>query len=154
MEPVPLLAWAAAHTRFELAAPHGAATTAAAPPRPATAVLCGPGAVDSALAHFDLTLAVHAGQDSSAPPCVVVAGGDLFLYQVRGGSGGSGTRVTVTRAAISESSGDIGPASMPTAFTLGEGDVMLIPGGGRFAVSASWAERGLCIAVASGAGPT
>lgn len=131
--------------------------------RPVSAVLCGPGAVDSALSSFGIRAAVVAGGNCFPGQAVgtdgyyTVSGGDLTLLQVRGGSTEpSQTTVTVMNVtsapegAADSRNGSAVDAPRPlTTISLPEGSILLVPGGGRFKIRCVWANCGLCLVVES-----
>jgi hypothetical protein len=99
-----------------------------------SAVLCGPGAVDPSLRGFQFTVSFHTG----GAPASYAPGGEVFVYALPSTAGPC--RVQATEA---------GGAS--SAFNVAPGQVLLVPGGGRFATAVSFAEGGTTMVVTNAA---
>jgi hypothetical protein len=121
-DPIPLAHWVATHAAG-----------------PGHAVLYGEGAVEPSLREQEYTVHVFtrtvAGNAWCEAPGVRQPRGETFIYNMRG----SGEVVLADTSA--SASGDAGAgagAGAVTTFALGAGDVMLVPGGGRYAVRLAW----------------
>ena len=99
------------------------------------AVLCGPGAVDPSLAGFQFAVSFHTG----GAPASYAPGGEVFVYALPSAAGPC--RVQVTEAASSSAS----------SFDVAPGQVLLVPGGGRFATTVGFAEGGTTMVVTNAA---
>jgi 3-hydroxyanthranilate 3,4-dioxygenase len=127
------------------------------------AVLYGEGAVEPSLREQEYTVDVFTrtvpgnrwcGGGGAGGGGVLLPAGEIFIYQM---SGGGVVHVTDTHAGAGSAAGAAGsvPGEGVQTFPLASGDVMLIPGGGRYRVRLEWPEAaGAAPAAAGGSSGT